>query len=177
MKEEQSEEAPKANSEESSELSLERLQEKLKLKEEELLRARAEIDNQRKRNERNVAEARQYGITKLLEALLPLRDSMELGIDAANEEHSLESFIEGCALNLKTLDSILTDFGVELIAPQKGDPFDLNLHEAICTMPTHDLEPDTVFQIHQKGVRLNGRMIRPSRVVVAKKPDEDNDNA
>jgi len=168
------------NVEEAAEISSEALQEKVQRLEEELakkedalLRSRADLQNQAKRRARDVEEARQYGITKLLEALLPLRDSMELGIYAALEEHKLEALLEGYQLNLKSLDSTLAQFGVELIAPESGEAFDPNLHEALSTVPTGEVPAGSIFQTHQKGVCLNGRVIRPARVSVAKEPETD----
>lgn len=161
--------------------SVEALQHALKEKEQalakaqdELLRARAELQNQAKRAERNVEDARKYGVTRLLEALLPLRDSMELAIEAAREKHRVKPLLEGNVLNLKTLDSILKNFGVELIEPEKGEDFDPNLHEAISEAPSSDVSPDSILQTHQKGASLNGRVIRPARVTVSKAaPDSD----
>ena len=108
-----------------------------------------------------------FGVARLLEALLPVRDSLELGLDAAQTTPSIEALQKGMALTLEELDSVLQDFGVEVIDPH-AEPFDPERHEAMSVAPVAGLPPNSVAQVHQKGYMLHGRVLRPARVTVSK---------
>jgi molecular chaperone GrpE len=132
------------------------------------LRAAAELDNTRKRSLRDVEQAHRYALERFAADLAPVRDSLELGLTADATVESLRSGIEA---TLKQLDQALTRHGVEVIDPV-GQPFDPERHEAMSTMPSADVAPDAVAQVIQKGLVLNGRLVRPARVIVAVAPPD-----
>ncbi|MEL6446798.1 MAG: nucleotide exchange factor GrpE [Pseudomonadota bacterium] len=132
------------------------------------LRAVAELDNVRKRATRDVENARKYGVERLVGELLAVSDSMEAAL-ASGEATDAAALLEGNSATLKLLASVLTKFGVEQIDPA-GEPFDPQRHEAMTMVPNPDVEPNTVIDVIQKGYALNGRLVRPARVVVASAP-------
>jgi molecular chaperone GrpE len=134
-----------------------------------LLRARADLDNHRKRAAREMEKTRKYAVGRLLEALLPVKDSLEMGLEATGADTPIDVVRHGMELTLEKLDAVLADFGVERIDP-KGQPFDPERHEAMTMAPIAELPPNSVAQVHQKGYLLNGRLIRPARVTVSKAP-------
>lgn len=129
------------------------------------LRAVAELDNVRKRARRDVENARKYGIERFAGELLAVSDSLEAALEAG-ESAEAASLLEGSEATLKLLLSTLGKFGVEQLDPH-GEPFDPQLHEAMTMVPSPDAEPNTVIDVIQKGYSLNGRLIRPARVIVA----------
>lgn len=130
------------------------------------LRAAAELENVRKRAERDLENARKFAIERFATELLAVKDSLELGLAAAEEVADVESLLEGSRTTLKQLTATLERFGVAEVNPE-GEPFDPHLHEAMTTQPSAEVEPDTVLTVFQKGYTLNGRLLRPARVVVA----------
>ena len=132
------------------------------------LRAAAELDNMRKRSLRDVEHAHRYALERFAADLAPVRDSLELGLAA---DATLESLRSGVEATLKQLDQALARHGVEVIDPA-GQPFDPERHEAMSTMPSADVAPDCVAQVIQKGLVLNGRLVRPARVIVAIAPPD-----
>jgi len=134
----------------------------------QLLRARAELENQRKRSAREVEEARKFALQSFVRELLPVKDSLEKGLEAALGEAAgdAESLQQGIRLTLKLWQEVLAREGVEELDPL-GQPFDPDLHEALTTRHSLDVPPHTVLEVMQKGYLLNGRLIRPARVVVA----------
>ncbi|RUS68731.1 hypothetical protein EGW08_023508, partial [Elysia chlorotica] len=133
----------------------------------EVLRARAEMENVRKRAEREVQNARKFGIEKFAKELLPVVDSIE---QALKHEVKLDEAIamkEGIELTAKILEDILNKNGLKVIDPQ-GEKFDPNLHEAMAMIPNPEVENNTVFEVFQKGYLLNGRIIRAAKVIVVK---------
>lgn len=133
-----------------------------------LLRLQAEMENLRRRTRLDVESAHKYGVEKLINALIPVADSLELGLDAANKpEASLDSIREGVDMTFKLLLDVLADFNVERIDPA-GEKFDPQLHEAMTMLPSPQHEPNTVMEVFQKGYALNSRLIRPARVIVSK---------
>lgn len=136
---------------------------------ESLLRARADLDNQAKRHSRELEKTHKYAVTNLLEALLPVKDSLELGLAAAESHAGVDSLREGMALTLEKLASVLGEFGVETLDPHE-QAFDPEQHEAMSMVTLPELPPNSVAQVHQKGYRLHGRVIRPARVTVSKAP-------
>ena len=132
------------------------------------LRAAAELENTRKRALRDVEHAHRYALERFAADLAPVRDSLELGLAA---DATIESLRSGVEATLKQLDQALTRHGVEVIDPV-GQPFDPERHEAMSTMPSADAPPDSVVQVIQKGLVLNGRLVRPARVIVAVAPPD-----
>lgn len=135
------------------------------------LRAAAEAENIRKRAARDLDNARKFALERFATELLAVRDSLEMGI-AAGESADAESLLEGSRATLRQLASTMERFGVEEIDPQ-GEPFDPTRHEAMTTQPATEVEPDTVLTVFQKGYMLNGRLLRPARVVVAAAPQTE----
>jgi len=134
------------------------------------LRAAAELENVRKRAMRDVEHAHKYAIERFAADLLAVSDSLEMAL-AAEGEPSIESLREGSEATLKLLLTTMQRFGIEEIDPL-GEPFDPAQHEAMTMQPSNEVEPGTVLTVFQKGYSLNGRLLRPARVVVAAEPVE-----
>ena len=132
------------------------------------LRTVAELDNVRKRAARDVEKARRYGDEGLAAELLGVADSLEMGLEAA-ENASAEALIEGKEATLKQLRAALEKFGVTAVSPE-GEPFDPEFHEALTMQESTTVEPSSVIAVVQRGYQLNGRLLRPARVIVAKEP-------
>jgi molecular chaperone GrpE len=132
------------------------------------LRAAAEIENVRKRASRDVEHARKYALEKFSRELLAVKDSLEMGL-AAGESADVESLLVGSAATLKLLTGTFERFGMTELDPE-GEPFDPELHEAMTVQPSADVEPGSVVTVIQKGYTLNGRLLRPARVIVAAEP-------
>lgn len=132
------------------------------------VRAQAELDNVRKRTTRDVESAHKYALDKFINELLPVLDSMELGLVASVEGEDVNSLREGLELTLKMFCSSLEKSGVHPVNPQKGDKFNPDQHEAVTMQEVDDAESGTVVTMLQKGYELNGRLIRPAMVIVAK---------
>jgi molecular chaperone GrpE len=139
------------------------------------LRTAAELENVRKRAERDVENAHKFAVERFAKELLQVCDSLEMGI-AAGGEAGADALLEGSNATLKQLESTLQRFGVERVDPL-GEPFDPALHEAMTMQPSPDAEPGSVLTVFQKGYTLNGRLLRPARVVVAAEPPVSADKA
>jgi len=137
-----------------------------------VLRMQAEMENLRKRAERDLANAHKYAIEKFASELLQVKDSLELGLNAGVVE--AEKLREGTELTLKVLVSTLKKFAIEEIDPA-GEPFDPNLHQAMTTQESGEHEPNTVIQVMQKGYTLHERLLRPAMVIVARAPEAASD--
>lgn len=133
------------------------------------LGARAEVENIRKRAERDLANTHKYALEKFINELLPVKDSLEMGLAAASESADIAKLKEGKELTLRMLATALEKFGVQEIDPQ-GEKFNPELHEAMAMQPDTGAEPNTVVQVIQKGYRLNDRLVRPAMVIVARAP-------
>lgn len=134
------------------------------------LRALAELDNVRKRAEREIDVARKFGSERVLGDLLAINDSMELGLKAAgNPDASAQSIAEGMALTHGQLLKFFEKHGVAIVDPA-GQTFNPDLHEAVSAVPSPDVAPNQVITVLQKGYRLHERLLRPAMVVVAKAP-------
>ncbi|KTD82622.1 nucleotide exchange factor GrpE [Legionella waltersii] len=150
------------------------LEEKLTLAEqqahehwEKSVRALAELDNVRRRMEREVANAHKYGVEKLLSSLLPVMDSLEQALQLADKNND-SAMHEGLELTMKLFLDVLQKFDVEQIDPM-GQVFDPQQHEAMSMQPAPESAPNTVIMVFQKGYKLSDRVIRPARVVVSTK--------
>ncbi|MGS2723686.1 nucleotide exchange factor GrpE [Porticoccus sp. GXU_MW_L64] len=137
------------------------LQEQLDRAKEDVLRAQAEMQNLRRRTERDVANAHKFALEKFVAELLPVVDNLERALEAFDEGD------EGIQLTLKSFMDVLARFQVEQVAPN-GEPFDPELHQAMSMVPNPDMENNTVMDVFQKGYTLNGRLVRPAMVVVVK---------
>ena len=133
------------------------------------LRAAAEVENIRKRAARDVEKARKYALESFTKELLAVKDSLEMGLAAA-ESADAETLREGKEATLKLLDTTLERFGLAELDPE-GEPFDPEMHEAMTMQPSDEAEPGSVLTVIQKGYTLNGRLLRPARVIVASEPE------
>ena len=132
------------------------------------LRARAEVENVRRRAARDVEQAHRFGVEGLVGELLPVRDGLELGIRAAREEgSSVEALAEGTELTLRMLSAALEKFGAVEVDPA-GEDFDPRFHEAMSMREAEGMEPGKVLQVFQKGCLLHGRVVRPAMVIVSR---------
>jgi molecular chaperone GrpE len=160
-------EAVAANEEEAAQASgsgeLESEVEKLR---EALMRTRADMDNMQKRAEREMDKARRYQHEAIMRDLLPVIDGLEQGLENAAEGDSAR---EGLELTRKLLLKALEDHGLEVLNPE-GERFDPQWHEAMSMQPSEDAAPDTVLMVLQKGYRLDDRLLRAARVIVASEP-------
>jgi len=168
--EDESVETPAADAEVSAEdggieAAFEELQSKADDNWDRYLRAAAETENVRKRAARDVEHARRYALESFGKELLAVKDSLELGLAAA-ESADAASLLAGSEATLKLLATTLERFGVSEVDPE-GEPFDPELHEAMTMQPSADAEPGSVLTVVQKGYTLNGRLLRPARVIVA----------
>lgn len=144
------------------------LKEELAQAKEQVLRAAAEAQNARRRAEQDVEKAHKYALEKFVSDLLPVADNMERAIGAATAEGAdLNSVVEGVELTLKSLFDAFKRHNVEMLDP-KGEPFDPQVHQAMTMVPQPEAEPNSVLDVFQKGYTLNGRLVRPAMVVVAK---------
>lgn len=153
---------------ETMEQQLEKAQATIKDYWEQMMRLRAEIENNRKRAERDVENAHKYALKNFVENLLPIIDSMEMGQTAAAADNAtLESIREGTALTMTMFVQVLEKNGLEQIDPL-GEKFDPERHQAISMIEAEDAESSSVIEVMQKGFLLNDRLVRPAMVVVAK---------
>ncbi|MGA1846077.1 nucleotide exchange factor GrpE [Deferribacter abyssi] len=152
------------------------LKKQLQEKEETILRLSAELDNFRKRLLRETEEKLKYANQVLLESLLPVIDHLEMALDHIKPDSPVESLKQGVDLTLKQMKDILAKFGLQEIELNIGDDFDPNFHEALMLDYKDDFENNKVTQILQKGYTLNGRVIRPSKVSVNKKEENNNND-
>lgn len=129
-----------------------------------VIRMQAEMANQRKRSEKQVEDAHKYAVQKFVEELLPVADSMEMGLAA---EGDIEQIREGIGLTQKVFDSTLEKFFVVAVDPL-GEKFNPELHQAMAMQPSEEYEEGCVSAVMQKGYTLNGRLVRPAMVMVVK---------
>lgn len=152
----------------------ERLRTEAQESRDQALWAMAELDNVRKRAARDMDNARKYALDSFVKELLPVIDSMELGLNASQEAadaadpQALQALREGKELTLKKFFDCLEKFGVAVIDPPAGAKFDPQKHEAISMQEGTDSPSGAVLVAAQKGYELNGRLVRPAKVVVAK---------
>jgi molecular chaperone GrpE len=138
----------------------------------QLLRTRAEMENLRRRTQRDLENAHKYALEKFVSELLPVKDSLEMGLDAARQGSAdVEKICEGTELTLNMLVNALSKFNVVEINPQ-GEKFNPEHHQAMAMQPGPGMEPNTVMAVMQKGYLLNDRLMRPAMVLVSKAPDQ-----
>ena len=150
---------------------VETLQKQLATAKDQALRSTAEVENIRRRSERDLANAHKYALDNFAQELLPVLDSLEMGVSAASESGAdVEKLREGSEMTLKMAIGVVEKFGIQQIDPQ-GEKFNPELHQAMSTQPTDEMEPNMVVTVYQKGYTLNERLIRPALVVVSQKVD------
>ena len=134
----------------------------------QIMRLNAEIENNRKRAQRDIENAHKYAAQQFAESLLPVADSMEMGIVATdNENASLESIREGMQMTLDLFTKTMQKNGIEVVHPV-GEKFNPEHHQAMTMQESDEHDPNTVIAVMQKGYLLNERLIRPAMVVVSK---------
>jgi len=131
------------------------------------LRSVADLDTYRRRVIREKDDLRQYAVSGLLESILPIYDNMGLGLMSAEQDADPNVVAEGIRMVITQFQTVLSENGIEEISPRKGDAYDHNLHEAVQTQPSDDVEDGAVVQLVRRGFSLNGRLIRPATVIVA----------
>lgn len=138
----------------------------------QLLRTRAEMENVRRRSQRELENAHKYALEKFAQELLPVLDGLEMGLAAAEAENAqIEQLREGTALTLKMFNAVMDKFDIKEIHPL-DEPFNPEHHQAMSMLEAPDKAPNTVINVMQKGYLLNDRLIRPAMVVVSKAPAE-----
>lgn len=149
-----------------------RLQEELVKAKDQTLRVQAEMQNLRRRSERDVENAHKYALDKFVGELLPVIDNLERALQTVDQDNDdSRSFVEGVELTLKNFQDVLVRYKVEPIDP-KGQMFDPELHQAMSMLEMPEETPNTVVDVFQKGYTLNGRLVRPAMVVIAKAADK-----
>jgi len=135
------------------------------------LRAEAEMQNLRKRAERDVQNAHKFGVERLIQNLLPVLDSLEKAIETSLQAETPEDDpqLEGLKLCFKLFTDVFEKEGVQMLDPL-GQAFDPNVHEALSMVENPDMEPNSVMAVIQKGYRLHERLVRPAMVIVSKSP-------
>ncbi|EOU2463590.1 nucleotide exchange factor GrpE [Vibrio navarrensis] len=141
---------------------------RVKEQQDAVLRARADVENMRRRSEQEIDKARKYALNKFAEELLPVIDNLERAIQAADaESEAVKPLLEGVELTHKTFVDTVNKFGLKEINPE-GEVFNPEFHQAMSIQESPDHESNTVMFVMQKGYELNGRVIRPAMVMVAK---------
>jgi len=138
------------------------------------MRSVAELDNVRKRAQRDVESANRYGLERFAAELLPVKDSLELAVAnaaqmAADPAAAARSMASGQEATLQLLAKAFEKLGIREIDPH-GEPFDPARHEAVLMQDSRTAEPNSVLQVVQRGYEINGRLLRPARVIVARGP-------
>jgi len=134
------------------------------------MRLQADIENLHKRSERDLANAHKYALERFAAELLPVKDSMEMGLAAFDADNAeIDKLREGIELTLQMLGNALDRFEIKEVNPQ-DEPFNPDYHQAMSMQPRDDVEPNTVVTVVQKGYLLHDRLIRPAMVIVAQAP-------
>ena len=153
---------------------LDALKEQLQDSQEQMLRLQAEMQNVRRRAEMDVQKAHKFALEKFVKELLPVADSLEKAVESTEGQEAagelVASIRQGVEMTLNLFVSSLKKFNVEPLNPV-GEPFDPQQHEAMSMVPAPNAEPNSVVAVVQKGYLLNGRVVRPAMVMVAKAQD------
>lgn len=133
-----------------------------------VLRARADMENARRRAEQEVDKARKFALERFAGELLPVLDNLERAMQVADvENEAIKPVIEGVDLTLKSFIGIVEKFGMEIVDPQ-GETFNPELHQAMSMQESTEFAPNSVMAVMQKGYTLNGRLLRPAMVMVSR---------
>lgn len=136
-----------------------------------VLRARAEMENAKRRAEAEVSKARKFALEKFAGELLPVIDNLERAIQVADAENEVvKPLIEGVELTMKSFVSTVEKNGLTIIDPQ-GEPFNPEMHQAMSMQESADMPANTVMAVMQKGYQINGRLLRPAMVMVSRAPE------
>jgi molecular chaperone GrpE len=136
------------------------------------MRALADAENSRKRADKQRREAEQYGGSKLARDMLPVYDNLKRALEAATEEQkeNAAALIEGVELTMRELLSVFGKHGIELVAPEVGDKFDPQLHQAMFEAPVPGTKAGDIIQVAAEGFLLHERLLRPAQVGVSSTP-------
>lgn len=133
----------------------------------QLMRTKAEMENIRRRSEKDVTNARKYALEKFAQELLPVIDSMEMGVAAAQDEAAdVAKLREGTEMTLKMFETAIEKFGIKGVHPH-GEAFNPEHHQAMTMIDSSEHEPNMIIDVMQKGYLLNERLVRPAMVVVS----------
>lgn len=136
-----------------------------------VLRARAEMENAKRRAEAEVTKARKFALEKFAGELLPVVDNLERALQVADADNdAVKPLLEGVELTMKSFISTVEKNGLSIIDPQ-GETFNPELHQAMSMQESADVAPNTVIAVMQKGYQINGRLLRPAMVMVSRAPD------
>jgi molecular chaperone GrpE len=136
--------------------------------EDKLIRSHAEMENLRRRHQKELENAHKYSVEKFANELLAVIDSLEMGLQAANQDDTdIEKIKEGSKLTLKMFTQMFEKFDIEMVNPE-GEKFDPDFHQAMAMQPTEGFEPNMVVAVMQKGYKIAGRLLRPAMVMVSK---------
>ena len=153
---------------------LKRLQDEVEAARQDVLYAKAETQNLRRRMEKDVADARNYAATGFARDILSVADNLSRALDAIpselREDDRLKGFVAGIEATARELEKVFGQNGITRIAA-RGLPLDPNQHQAMLEIPSVDVEPGTIVQEMQAGYMIKDRLLRPAMVGVAKKPD------
>ena len=152
-------------------------EEKIKELEDKLLRNIAEMDNIRKRSEKERTEAYKIGASIFIKEMLPIIDNLQRALNSFSEDENSDPkiFVEGTDAILRDFKSLLEKTGVETINPE-GEKFDPNFHEAMFEIPSDEGKPGTIIQVIEQGYILEKRLLRPAKVGVSAKKNEESEN-
>jgi molecular chaperone GrpE len=152
------------------ETALSEAQATIKEQQDSVLRARADVENARRRAEMEVEKARKFALERFAGELLPVVDNLERAIELTDgENETVKPLLEGVEMTHKSFLSTIEKFGLSLIDPQ-GETFNPDLHQAMSMQESADLAPNTVMAVMQKGYQINGRLLRPAMVMVSRAP-------
>lgn len=144
------------------------------------VRTQAEMENLKRRTQKDLEDAHKFALTGFAKEILPVFDSLVLGLQAATgDSEEVKKFREGSELTIKQFEALFAKFNIVAIDPM-NQPFNAEQHQAMLMQVVEGAEPNSVVNVFQKGYMLNGRLLRPAMVVVAKaaeKPSEDNSQA
>lgn len=145
------------------------VQERVNAYKEQLIRSKAEVENQRKRMEREIENAYKFALQDFITRMLPAKDSLESGMDILYREGKTDvpALLKGIKSTMKICDDAFLAVGVEEVNPHVGAKFNPELHEAMAIKTDLDSKPNRILTVYQKGYLLNGRLIRPARVEVS----------
>jgi molecular chaperone GrpE len=136
------------------------------------LRAQADAMNMQRRSEQEIEKARKFALERFCGDLLSVVDNLERALESAGDDQGIASLLEGIELTRKGLMDVLVKYGVESVDPM-GEPFDPETAQAMSMVEQPDAEPNSVIGVMQKGYTLNGRLLRPAMVMVAKAPSAE----
>lgn len=152
------------------ETALSEAQATVKEQQDSVLRARADMENARRRADAEVEKARKFALERFAGELLPVVDNLERAIEMTDKDNeAVKSLLEGVEMTHKSFLSTIEKFGLVLIDPQ-GEAFDPELHQAMSMQESADHAPNTVMAVMQKGYQINGRLLRPAMVMVSRAP-------